>query len=121
MPARCAEGLRDDLHGERVGVGGEAAARRQLQLLGYIARVAQAGAEHEKVVEALSPGAAGENENERKNAEQTKMTKHVKALPSNSGNDDELMTPSRQNHPFRWTSIYQLTPRGSKGTAGLCR
>ena len=79
VPARCAEGLRYDLHSERVGVGGEAAARRQLQLLGYIARVAQAGAEHEKVVEALSPGAAGQNENERKNAQQTKMTKHVKA------------------------------------------
>ena len=75
---RCAEGLRDDFGGDRIGVGDEAASRRQPLSLSDVAGITQAGAEHEEVAEALRRCAPGESqgENENKDSEQMKITMH---------------------------------------------
>ena len=75
---RCAEGLCDDFGGDRIGVGDEAASRRQPLSLSDVAGITQAGAEHDDVAEALRRCAPGESqgENEKNDAERTKITMH---------------------------------------------
>src|SRR5690606_14759106 len=75
-----AEGVGDDLDHDRVGVGGEAEARRQAIHVADVAGVREAVAEGVEAGEGLRVRGAGEAERKRERASETVETGHGKLL-----------------------------------------